>query len=53
MHALETLMVRCYGCHGVGTVPSPDAVADRHEWPGLGCLFTPGCPGTVEPEALN
>jgi hypothetical protein len=48
--------VRCYSCDSVGTVTGPsgsDAVADRDAWPTLACLFTAGCEGTVEPEALN
>ncbi|MEA3203653.1 MAG: hypothetical protein QOI63_1332 [Thermoplasmata archaeon] len=45
--------VRCYTCDGVGAVSGRDPVADRAAWPTISCLFTPGCAGLVEPEALN
>ncbi|MFO1532956.1 MAG: hypothetical protein ABR562_04550 [Thermoplasmatota archaeon] len=49
-------VMRCYTCHGQGAIHADvpfDTVADRAQWPDLDCFFTPGCTGTIVPEALN
>lgn len=54
--SLDGGLLRCYTCNGVGAVDADvpfDPVADRGQWPELGCWFTLDCPGQVVPEALN
>lgn len=49
---LEGTSLCCYACGGMAAVPD-GSLEDRPHWPVMGCPITPGCAGTLEPEALN
>ena len=52
--------VACYRCGGTGILTGnedaarlADPAVDRRHWPEVPCVFTPGCSGRVEPDAVN